>query len=303
MSDRGHRKRRASATQRIHGIIRPMRPFALSLLICLLLLMPTAQMRADVSSAYAAESGSGTVTDTWAERSERVASFGSQWSSFAPIHASWMTKWQKAHDKLASHIQRCNVDVRSANRDTLLPVTLQCYRSQLIMERDALRQEQDIIRQWPGLPDAQRSAMQESGDALLNALQPVVDAIDAKVFSTFDMFRNVRSNLLTQYRKPYWLAAARVRASGAMTWLDFMLISLREVREDASLSAEELKETEEVMECYEHAAALLLAAQNADSLETSHAHFSEAVARADTCSTLLAHTQHLQYASSVSSSR
>ncbi|MFH1444310.1 MAG: hypothetical protein ABIG34_02885 [Candidatus Peregrinibacteria bacterium] len=277
-----------------------MRSLIFSVLTCCLLI-PAAGAQ-EHSSAASSSAGSGSVVDIWAEREERAASFKSRWSSFALVHTSWITKWQKAHGKLITHIDRCHDDVRSANRDTLLPVTLQCYRGQLMIERDSLKNERDVIDQWPSLPAAQKAAMLASIDALQEALQPVTNAIDAKVFTTLDAFRDVRANLRTQYRLPYWLAAAQVRASAARTWLDHLLLSLKSVSEDASLPAEVQQHVASAMECYEAADPLLFTAQSTDVLETSRKNLSDAIAQIGTCSPILAEAQQALRASSSSSS-
>jgi len=262
-------------------------------------LIPAAGAQA-ASSASSVTSGSGTV-DIWTVRAERSASFGTQWEPFALVHKSWLTKWQKAHEKLLSHTDTCHLNVRSANRDTLLPVTLQCYRGQLNLERDALTNEREVISLWPGIPTESKTAMLQSIDALLSATQPVIDAIDAKVFTTLDAFQDVRTNLRTQYRAPYWLASAHFRADAALTWLDHLLISLRTLTQEGTLETKTQEKVLSALNCYAAAEQLLVTAGKAETPDASRKNFSEAGTLLAPCASLLTEAQALEPHSSSSS--
>ncbi|MDO8468519.1 MAG: hypothetical protein Q7S29_02055 [Candidatus Peribacter sp.] len=276
-----------------------MRTVILSLLaFCLLTPMAYAETASSLSSAA---TGSGNSVDIWAQRQERVGMFGAQWADFALVQKSWVTKWQKAHGKLTAHIDRCHDDVRGANRDTLLPVTLQCYRGQLMLERDSLTNERSIVNQWPGIPAASKKAMLGKMDALLSSLQPVVDAIDARVFTSLDAFQNVRANLLTQYRQPYWLASARFRADAALTQLDDLLLSLHSLTQEGTLPPAVQEKILSALQCYETAEPLLVAAQDAETLEQSSKNFALAFTTIAPCPALLTEAKALQSASSSSS--
>lgn len=276
-----------------------LRIFALSCLaFCFLTPMAYAQT---ASSASSVATGSGNVVDVWVVRKERASAFGTQWADFALVQKSWVTKWQKAHGKLTAHIDRCHDDVRSANRDSLLPVTLQCYRGQLMLERDSLTNERSIINQWPGIPAASKKAMLGATDALLSAIQPVVDAIDAKVFTSLDAFRNVRTNLLTQYRQPYWLASAAFRADAALTQLDDLLLSLHTLAQDGTLASAQQEKVLSALLCYASAEPLFAAARDAETLEESRKNFALAITTIAPCSAFLNEAQALQSSSSLSS--
>jgi len=264
-------------------------------------LIPTAGAQT-ASSASSAATGSGTV-DIWTVRAERTASFGTSWKTFAIVQKSWTTKWQKAHDKLLAHTDTCHLNVRSANRDTLLPVTLQCYRGQLNLERDALTNEREVISLWPGIPTESKTAMLQSIDALLSATQPVIDAIDAKVFTTQDAFQDVRTNLRTQYRAPYWLASAHFRADAALMWLDYLLLSLHAQTENAELLSSTQEKILSALQCYETAEPLLFSASHAETVDTARKDFSEAGTLLSPCPALLREAQTLQTQSSSSPAR
>ncbi|MDD5041172.1 MAG: hypothetical protein PHX87_02780 [Candidatus Peribacteraceae bacterium] len=281
-------------------MIYSMRTFVLSCLaFCILTPVACAQA---ASSTGSVATGSGGIVDVWALRRERVGSFGSQWATFAIVRKGWVTKWQKAHDKLMTHVDRCHSDVRSANRDTLLPVTLQCERGQLMMEKDSLNNERGVIAQWPGIPETSKTALLDAIDALQDAIQPVIDGIDAKVFTTVDAFMNVRANLLTQYRQPYWIAAERFRADAALMWLDSLLLTLKSVSEEELLIPATQEKILSALVCYEAAEPLLVAAQDTETPEASLKNFSQAFLAIVPCPSLLDEAQSLQMQSASSSS-
>jgi hypothetical protein len=171
-------------------------------------------------------------------------------------------------------------------------VILLCYRGQLLLEQDTLKREREVVSVWPGVEADVKVAMVQQIDALLGAIQPVLDALDAKVFTTMATFKDVRRNLLTQYRQPYWLAAAHLRADAARTWLTYLLLSLQPLLTDDAL------QPEAVLACFEGVDPLLASAAAAPTIEESRAGFSEAKERLETCSSLLQEAERAQNQSS-----
>lgn len=257
----------------------------------LLLCLTATPALAQSSSAASAESGSG--SSLWEQRRERAAGVDG-WDSFALVRDAWRTKWETMRGKLTAHIDRCHAEVRGANRDTLLPVTLQCYRGQILLERDALLREREVVTQWPGLDEEIRTLFLHASTALDGALQPVIDAIDAKVFTTLDPFRNVRANLLSQYRTAYGTASARLRADAALRHLDHLLVSLQDLAPQSAWA--------EVIACYAAGEEPLERARQATAREESFLAFQEAMEQLAPCPAVLAQAAALQETSSSSSS-
>jgi len=276
-----------------------MRPLSITLSLLLLASAPTALAQSGTASG--ATTGSG--TNAWEVRAERAQGFGEQWSSFAPVFASWLGKWEKASAKQSALFSRCALDVRSANRDTLLPVTLQCYKGQLLIEQESLKREREVVTLWPGLSDATKTGHLQKIDALLGAITPVIDGIDAKVFTTIVAFKDVRANLLIQYRQPYWLSASHLRAQAVHTWLAHLLILIQPLSIDATLTPAALQKLQEALTCYESAESSLEAAEAAADIAAAHQAFSLAVTKLVSCPALLEAAADLQNsASSISSS-
>lgn len=273
-----------------------------SLLLAVSLLLAASPVIAQSSSSGSGAVQSGSGTDIWQLRRERALGFTEAWGTFAPIFASWQGKWEKAHGKMLTHIDRCRIDVRTSNRDTILPVTLQCYRGQLLLEQESLKREREVIKAWPGISDGIRTQALQEIDDLLSAIQPVIDAIDAKVFGSIAAFKDVRQNLRTQYRNPYWIAEAHLRADAARTWLAHLLVRLQPLITDTTLPSESVQKITTALACYEEADPLLATAAVASTLEESTRKFREAAALLKNCRTPLSEAQSLQSQSSSASS-
>lgn len=176
---------------------------------------------------------SGSGIDLWALRRERTQGFLETYQDFRITDTAWNDKWQKGRQKLALHITKCHEAVRKANRDTLLPVTLQCERSQLLLEQEMLKRERSMILARPGITPAIRQDALTKSDALTSAMQTVIDGIDAKVFRSIADLKQARGNLLAQYREPAWIALIRFRADAALTWIAQVLLDRGETTQDA----------------------------------------------------------------------
>lgn len=179
-------------------------------------------------------SGTGTIiagsgTDIWSVRMERIQGFATATKNFALVKDAWPEKWQKNRMKISAHIAKCRDAVRKANRDTVLGVSMQCLKTQLLMEQDFLKRERTIVQETPGVTAPIREAALQKNDALYGAMQTLIDGIDAKVFHTVDNLKNVRKNLLTQYRIPYWLTLAQLQADEALTWMASLLLQARDI--------------------------------------------------------------------------
>jgi len=239
-----------------------------------------------------AETGTGAALDPWTMREERARTFDVQKTelSTAVREAAWI-KWQKSRTKLTDHLDRCHFDVRHANRDTLLPVTMQCYKGQLVIELESLK------RSGTGPlthSDALKAELAMKTTDLTGAIQTIMDGIDAKVFPTLATLKDVRKNLLTQYRQPYWLALTHARADEAFTGVAKILVSLRTASEDATFAAAVKEKTEEAMVCYLKAESFLAASTEATTIEASRASFEQARTTLATCSIILEEARTLR---------
>lgn len=207
--------------------------------------------------------------------------------------AGW-SKAELSRNKLTDHLIRCRGEIRASNRDTLLPVTLLCLRGQYVIERDALTRERALWEKLPGLTDPVRTTLLQKTDALLEALQTVIDGLDAKVFSTIAQIKDVRKNLLTQYRQPQWTAISQARADEAMTWMAHFLISLRTLTADSSLAADTQAKLAEAMTCLENAETALKPALEAQSPDVAREKLTTGLTAARTCTALIQEAQQLQ---------
>ncbi|MDD4628789.1 MAG: hypothetical protein PHE68_05350, partial [Candidatus Peribacteraceae bacterium] len=232
-----------------------------------------------------AKTGTGAVLDPWTIREERARTFDVQKTELptAVREASWI-KWQKSRTKLSDHIDRCHFDVRHANRDTLLPITMLCYKGQLVIELESLK------RSGTGPlthSDTLKAELAQKTTDLTGAIQTIMDGIDAKVFPTLVALKDVRKNLLTQYRQPYWLALAHARSDEALTGTAKILVSLRAASLDSDLPAASIEKVTAAMNCYEQAESFFSASAKATSIVESGTLFHQAQTVLPPCNALV----------------
>jgi len=238
------------------------------------------------------DTGSG--TDVWTERTSRAEGFRIQMNAFALQRSATWNKWQLSRNKLTDHLDRCHTQIRASNRDTLLPVTQQCLKGQLIIERDALKRDRAILEKMPGLTEPVRTALLQKIDALTDAIQTIIDGVDAHVFTTMTQLKDVRANLLTQYRQPYWLAMTQARADEAMTWIAHLLTSLKDLTDNASLVPAATENITQAMTCLENAESLLFPALSSASPDDARAILASGITAVRPCNALILEAQEAQ---------
>jgi len=245
-----------------------------------------------VPAAFAEESGTGAALPPWTVRQEQAHTFDARLKELpiAQREAAW-TKWQNSRNKLADHLDRCRFDVRHANRDTLLPVTLKCYRGQLSLELESLKRSGTA-------PFAHsqvlRDELQKRTADLQGAIQTTMDGIDAKVFTTIAALKDVRRNLLTQYRQPFWFALSRARAGEALAGTAKIQMVLRVASEDAALPATAAEKIADALMCEQRAESFFLSSSEAVTIEESRTFFDQGRTAFEACSLLIEEAKSLR---------
>lgn len=265
--------------------------FSLLMTGLLLALVPAVCAAQDSGSP---ETGTGTAVDAWTVRAERAAGFRNQMTAFALQRSATWSKWQLSRRKLTDHLDRCHTEIRASNRDTLLPVTQQCLKGQLIIERDALKRDRTVYEKLPGLSDAVRATLLVQTDALTGALQTIIDGMDAHVFSTMAQLKDVRANLLKEYRQPYWFALTRSRADELLTWTAHLLTALSYSAADSSIPPAAHAKAAEASACLEGAETAFATALTDEDAVSARTALTAGMATARTCNALIREAWEVQ---------
>ncbi|MDD5751671.1 MAG: hypothetical protein PHS73_04095 [Candidatus Peribacteraceae bacterium] len=241
------------------------------------------------------QTDSGTVImDTWEIRAARAAGFRNQRTAFALQRSAAWSKWQLSRRKLTDRLDRCHTEIRASNRDTLLPVTQQCLKGQLIIERDALKRDRTVYEKLPGLSDAVRATLLVQTDALTGALQTIIDGMDAHVFSTMAQLKDVRANLLKEYRQPYWFALTRSRADELLTWTAHLLTALSYSAADSSIPPAAHAKAAEASACLEGAETAFATVLTDEDAVSARTKLTAGMITARTCNALITEAWEVQ---------
>lgn len=138
----------------------------------------------------------------------------------------YRTELAKFEQKRADIRTTCHEDLRRANRDTKLPVSLRCLRGELGSEKDVLAKEADFIKVLPGIGKETRKTLQDTQALLADAVNTFIAAIDSGVFTDTDTLLKVKLNLLTKYREPLWKEWSAARRERLLAYTSLLLSEL-----------------------------------------------------------------------------
>ncbi len=105
----------------------------------------------------------------------------------------------KLFARMADYRRSCRADVRKANRDATLAVTLRCFRGLLSLQRTTLQRWQRLTEDAPGIPPAIAERETRAVRAWSEAIATVIDALDAGVYQGQQGLADVRRRLIVQY--------------------------------------------------------------------------------------------------------
>jgi hypothetical protein len=245
------------------------------LLSLVLFSVPFVVSAQEVPTGSGATTASGSVTiqetaELKALRNIRTKDFRSKMLAFSKIDASFRTHETAFRKKRAELRRNCREELRRANRDTKFPKTLQCFRSEMTLEKDFLQERSDWLAAMPGVPNTARSVAVSRLDVLRDAVDTVVLGIDGKVYVTIEDLLEARANLLAKYRTPFAESLTTARAETLLTWTQELILSLDSTlaSDGSSLSEDGKASWAAARECLLKTEHALLNLHNADAAPT-----------------------------------
>ncbi|MEK7218741.1 MAG: hypothetical protein AAB728_04720 [Patescibacteria group bacterium] len=173
------------------------------------------------------DTGSGSAVDPWlAERQARADDLRPRMAFDAKRDAARAEQHAAYLAKRTEHRIACRADLRQANRDTKLPTLLRCYRGELSMEREELRKEREYIALLAGISEGIRKGFFAQLDAIREAIQTIMNAIDSDVYEDATQVAVARGKLQRVYRSPFFAARTLLRADRALSWTALLLADL-----------------------------------------------------------------------------
>jgi hypothetical protein len=137
--------------------------------------------------------------------------------------SNWQQQVTTFLRKRDAHRSTCRSDMRQANRDTKFPTLLSCERGELALELDFLRRERAYLQGLTEATGSLRTSAVQKLDALSDAMNTVIFAIDSGVYQTTDALLNARQKLQQKYRSSLEESLLLLRADRALTWISLLL--------------------------------------------------------------------------------
>lgn len=157
--------------------------------------------------------------------------------AFVQNVSSARTAWQQQKDRLTErwieHRRDCRMQMRQANRDQIARVAADCYRADLLQELHLLTQRNDVLLSVLLASDADAAqSVRNAHEHLQDAMQAIIDGIDAGVFVSLQQLTTAKRNLAVQYRLPWLRSIAVLRAGQKRSLLLVQLQKLASIDEN-----------------------------------------------------------------------
>lgn len=204
-------------------------------------------------AASGAVTGTGTVIEdpVWQARRFRDQDFENAMLNSRKTVAAFIAQQATRLQKRGELLAQCREDLRRANRDTLFKETLRCFRSFLVGDLEIARKEKTFAEGLVGPSQESVSAASAALGKLMDAISTVLTGIDAGIYQTKDDLQEAKNNLQTKYRIPAQTALTELRLSRRATWINHLLVRLKDLEAEPDLPAEIVSSLEETIGCYE----------------------------------------------------
>lgn len=187
----------------------------------------------------------------WEAKERRTDGFWVQMMNRRAAVSDYRKKSALRRDKRQEQRLACRKDVRQANRDTLQSEMFRCFRSMLTLDLEELRKQKQHLEDVVGAPEEVINEAIFYIDDLMDAINVVIDAIDAGVYESAEDLQEAKRNLGTHYRQPMRLAVNAVRIEQLLTWLDHLALRLKTLVESEETYEEPANMLNNAIECLE----------------------------------------------------
>lgn len=121
---------------------------------------------------------------------------------------------------------RCRDDLRRSNKNTKFPTLTRCYTDDLALEKELLEKRRTRLENMPGVSDAVRNAALSKLDALTDAVDTIMFALESNVYGVPEDLSETKKSLLEKYRMPYWDAMLLARADRALSLASSLILRI-----------------------------------------------------------------------------
>ncbi len=194
-----------------------------------MLLMPLAAFAQQFTSSSSSES-----TFVTQDREFRLRGFAESLEKAAVIDAQFRSQRAEYYSVRTQKRRDCRADIRAANKTTLLPVLVQCERTELNDFREFLAQQRVQLEATAGIVPFVRADALRRLDALSDAMKTIIFAIDSGVYGSKEELLEGKINLYAKYEFPFWDAWMSVRVDRTLTWIAHVIAKIDVLRQQES---------------------------------------------------------------------
>lgn len=150
------------------------------------------------------------------------------------VYSKWRALTATENTERMRDRSLCRGEIRQANRDTLFDIQVRCLRRDMSAWKIFLLKQEDIFRQFPGLPSAISPILQKSL-TLRVALNAIITALDSGVFYDEAQMLEAKRNLRTKYAAPLNAAMDEWRVAQLQNWLHWFVNEMDTVDDEGSV--------------------------------------------------------------------
>lgn len=130
------------------------------------------------------------------------------------------------------HRVACRERMRKANRDEQVRTAATCFREMLALELAVVRKERTLVASFSWIPDASRMRPLAATDELISALQTIIDAIDAGIYTEILELEDAKARLHEKYRLPRMAAMMTLEAERDRAWNALFALRIQQMLEN-----------------------------------------------------------------------
>ena len=191
------------------------------------------------------------------DREERVQNFWAAFMNNRKERAAFVQQNALRREKRKEKRIQCRDDVRRANRDSILSETLHCFRAMLTLDLETLRKEKQYVHSIAGVTETYRTAAVSEIQNTMDAIAPIVEAVDVGVYTDTEQLTEAKSNLETRYRQAKRLAQTLARVDHTKTWLEHLMVRIYSIPLSENPTEEVRQKLEESIACLEQKEVML----------------------------------------------
>ena len=199
------------------------------------LLLATVALEAEpettTDSAPATEESQQQAVDdlSWEMRALRAKDFRIQMMTGRKAQQAGYDAESALRSKRATARNACRDRLRKANRNERFSALLLCVKQDFGTTLETVRKRQDSLGSRAGVSIDTTSLIRARGDLLIDALDTVIQAIDAGVYSNEDELIEAKNNLRDKYMLPYQTLLPRSDTEHALAGIAHMLLRSSEM--------------------------------------------------------------------------